>query len=39
MAEQLSVPYGGKDFTSIQGPGLNETKWLVGADQPFHPLP
>jgi hypothetical protein len=34
-----SVPYGGKDFTSIQGPGLNETKWLVGADQPFHPLP
>jgi hypothetical protein len=34
-----SVPDGGKDFTSIQGPGLNETKWLVGADQPFHPLP
>jgi hypothetical protein len=34
-----SVPYGGKDFSSIQGPGLNETKWLVGADQPFHPLP
>jgi hypothetical protein len=34
-----SVPYGGKDFSTIQGPGLNETKWMVGSDQPFHPLP
>jgi hypothetical protein len=34
-----SVPYGGTDFRTIQGPGLNETKWMVGAVQPFHPLP
>ena len=34
-----SVPYGGNDFSTIQGPGLNETKWMKGSAEPFHPLP
>jgi hypothetical protein len=34
-----SVPCGGTDFSSIQGPGLNETKWLVGSAEPYNRLP